>query len=108
MFLDITSLESITIPSSVISIDEFAFSGCTGLESITIPSSVISIDESAFVRCEKLLSVTCQATTPPTLGSSAFNNNAAGRKIYVPTASVADYKAAENWSTYADYIEAIP
>jgi hypothetical protein len=33
-----------------------------------------------------------------------FDNNASGRKIYVPTASVEAYKTAEYWSTYADYI----
>ena len=33
-----------------------------------------------------------------------FNNNASGRKIYVPAASVEAYKAADGWSDYADYI----
>ena len=34
-----------------------------------------------------------------------FLNNASGRKIYVPTASVSAYKAKQYWSDYADYIE---
>ena len=34
-----------------------------------------------------------------------FNSNASDRKIYVPTASVASYKAETYWSSYADYIE---
>ena len=33
-----------------------------------------------------------------------FDNNASGRKIYVPTASVDAYKAAKGWKDYADYI----
>jgi 3-dehydroquinate dehydratase len=33
-----------------------------------------------------------------------FYNNASGRKIYVPTASVEAYKAASYWSSYASYI----
>jgi hypothetical protein len=34
-----------------------------------------------------------------------FYNNASGRKIYVPRASVDAYKAASNWSIYDSYIE---
>jgi len=54
-----------------------------------------------------LTSVTCEALTPPTLGSNAFNytNNC---PIYVPSQSVAAYKTAANWSTYASKIRAIP
>ena len=37
----------------------------------------------------------CKATTPPTGGDYMFNNNASGRKIYVPMASVEAYKSAE-------------
>ena len=34
----------------------------------------------------------------------AFDNNASGRKIYVPRESVKAYKSASYWSGYADYI----
>ena len=57
-FKDCTSLESITIPDSVVSIGRSAFKDCTSLESITIPDSVVSIDRSAFYDCTSLKSVT--------------------------------------------------
>jgi hypothetical protein len=45
------------------------------------------------------------STTPPSLGATtAFSGINPAAKIYVPDASVAAYKAATNWSTYADYI----
>lgn len=43
---------------SVISIADYAFSGCTGLTSITIPDSVTSIGNNAFANCSGLTSVT--------------------------------------------------
>ena len=43
-----SSLESITIPTSVTSIGEYAFNICGSLESITIPASVTSIGHFAF------------------------------------------------------------
>ena len=103
-----TGLTSIIIPNSVTTIGNNAFNGCSGLTSITIPNSVTSIGDSAFNNCSGLASVTVEATTPPTLGSGAFNGTASGRKIYVPSASVNTYKAASGWSSYASDIEAIP
>jgi hypothetical protein len=75
---------------------------------VTIPNSVTSIGEAAFYECSGLTSVTINNSIPPTLGTYAFYNNASGRKIYVPAESVDTYKAATNWSTYANDIEAIP
>ena len=48
---------SYTIPDSVTSIGDSAFSGCTGLTSITIPDSVTSIGEDAFWMCTGLTNV---------------------------------------------------
>ncbi len=46
--------KSYTIPNSVKSIAESAFSGCTNLKSITIPDSVTNIDMYAFYGCTSL------------------------------------------------------
>lgn len=99
-----SGLTSVTIGNSVTSIGFQTFYDCSLLKSITIPESVTSISAAAFYGCRKLATVYCKPTTPPTGGSSMFDSNASGRKIYVPSASVNAYKTATRWSSYADYI----
>ena len=48
----------ITIPKSVTTIGQYAFSGCDSLTSIIIPDSVTSIGIGAFGGCESLTSIT--------------------------------------------------
>ena len=107
-FYKCANLISVDIPSSVTSIGNVVFYDCTSLTSVTIPSSVTSIGQSAFYGCASLTSVTVEATTPPTLGSSAFSDTSGNLVIYVPSSSVGTYKAASGWSTYASRIQAIP
>ena len=123
------SLASITMPNSVTSIGQSAFYQCYSLASITMPDGVTSIEQSAFAYCYSLASITmpdgvtsigrqsfsscyCVAfydftayTTVPTLAhTNAFNGISADCKIRVPVALVDKWKAATNWSTYADHI----
>ena len=98
-----SSLTSVTIPDSVTSIEERAFY-CSGLTSVTIGKSVSSIGNYAFYSCRSLKSVYCRPTIPPTGCWEAFDNNASGRKIYVPEDSVEAYKSKKNWSNYASDI----
>ena len=107
-FYNCTSLTSIEIPNGVTSIRQSAFQYCTSLTSVEIPNSVTKIETNGFYNCQSLASVTVKATTPPTLGFGVFYNVSSNLVIYVPAESVDAYKAATNWSTYADKIQAIP
>ena len=99
---------SLEIPNSVTSFGDNVFDYCTNLTSVTIPNNITSIGFSGFYGCSSLISVTIEATTPPTLrNDNIFVNNATGRKILVPSASVEAYKSAQYWSTYASDIDAI-
>ena len=101
-FSDCSSLKNIEIPSSVTEIGEGAFYGCSSLTSIEIPSSVTKIGGDAFLDCKSLKSMYLRATTPPSLGSSAFSSCPAD--FYVPMEAVEAYKNAEGWSKYASRI----
>ncbi len=106
-FVNNNSLTSITIPDSVTTIGGYVFMTCYNLANITIGSGVTSIGNSAFEYCSSLTSITVNATTPPSLGTNVLNYTDISI-IYVPSGSVAAYKAASGWSTYASIIQPIP
>lgn len=89
--------------TSLTSIGGWAFASCSGLTSITLPSSLTSIGSYAFRTCTILTTMRVEATTPPTLSNTNAISTATTR-IEVPMASVDAYKAATNWSNFADII----
>ena len=93
---------NIILPQNLTKIGISCFSGAP-IKQITIPDTVTEIGDIAFALCRQLESITCLAATPPALGTNAFSD-VAEFTIKVPAASVAAYKAATNWSSYADYI----
>lgn len=100
------SLSSITIPDGVTSIDNYTFYYCYSLSSITIPNSVTLIGNNAFQNCYgvRYYDFTRHTAVPTLSGTNAFNGIAADCEIRVPAALVDAWKAATNWSTYADHI----
>ena len=128
-FSGCTSLISVTIPNGVTSMGDSLFANCYSLTSVTIPDSVTMIGSSTFSYCKALTSITIPSavtrigsfalqigsttnkatitmlpTTPPTIQSNTFNASKL-EKIIVPAGTGATYKAATNWSNFADYIE---
>lgn len=92
-----TSLTSILVPNSVTSIEFLAFANCTSLASITIGSGVTDIATKAFLGCTSLSTVDITATIPPQIYNETFTNCSSNLKIYVPAGSLEAYKAAEYW-----------
>ena len=92
LYLNGEKVTEITIPDSVTSIGQNAFSGCTGLTSITIPSSVTSIGEGAFGGCTGLTSITMSSNVTSILGY-VFENCSGLTSITIPDSvtSIGDY-----------------
>ena len=78
-----SSLQSVTIPDSVTSIGDRAFSWCTSLQSVTIPDSVTSIDESAFSWCTSLQSVIIPDSVT-SIGDRAFWGCTSLQSVIIP------------------------
>ena len=98
------ALNITNIPRQVDRIGQYGFYGCSSITSIHIPDTVTRIDSYAFQYCSNLLMVTIDATTPPTLGVSVFNNTNADLQIIVPAGCGEAYRTASGWSSYADRI----
>ena len=66
-----SSLSSLTLPSSLQSIGDRAFDGCNSLTSLTLPSSLQSIGDYAFCDCNSLTSLTLPSSLQ-SIGDYAF------------------------------------
>lgn len=106
---DLTALTDVNLPLCE-TIENSCFKNDTALETLDFPC-VTSIKINAFENCTSLTSIIFGAETVATLdNSNAFTNTpiASGTGyIYVPDELVNDYKAAQNWSTYANQIKPI-
>ena len=56
-FQNFDTLTSVTIPNSVRTINNFAFSGCHSLTGVTIPNSVLAIGYAAFNSCYSIQNI---------------------------------------------------
>ena len=95
-FRNHTDLTSITIPESVTSIGDAAFQS-TGLTSVIIGKSVKTIGDDAFKDCRYMTEIDVLATTPPTLGTDAFDLVAKDIPVYVP-----DVETYTSWGGFTN------
>ena len=82
-FSECSSLHSVTIPDSVTSIGNWTFHRCSSLHSVTIPDSVTSIRDWAFLDCKSLQSVTIPDSVT-SIGDGAFNGCESLQSVTIP------------------------
>lgn len=56
-FENCDSLQSVTMPNSVTTIESKAFNGCNSLQTVIIPNSVTTIESNAFAYCRNMIAV---------------------------------------------------
>ena len=76
--------KSYVIPSSVTSIDDYAFSSCDSLSEMVIPSSVTSIGDSAFSSCDSLSEIVIPSSVT-SIGDWAFSFCSSLSEIVIPS-----------------------
>ena len=76
-------ITSITLPASIVVINDAAFSSCPNLASVTFLGEVTEIGDAAFSRCTSLESIAIPSTVK-TLGSYAFGDCSVLASINIP------------------------
>ena len=110
MFSGCSSLESLTVPQGVLFIKPWMFKNCSSLTSVTFLGNIYKIESNtAFRGCSSLsqISFPSNSRVPILERSNVFSQCASDLQIKVPEALLDEWKAAENWSAYADKIVAI-
>lgn len=82
-FDDCTFLTNISIPNSVTTIGSYAFAGCTSLKSVKIPNSVTSIENGTFSNCTSLINIIVPDNIT-SIGDWAFNDCTSLTSIAIP------------------------
>jgi hypothetical protein len=82
-FAGCTQLTTVTLPSTLTHIGNFAFRGCRSLRTITVPISVTSIGNSAFQGCTSLRNITLPDNLT-SIGNNAFADCSVLQTIELP------------------------
>lgn len=105
-FYSCEEIKTVSLPNTIVSLEEYAFAYCKALTTITIPENVESIGDWAFYDCRGLQSMTCKATTPPECGYYyCFGRVNKDIPLYVPYGSGDAYGNAPEWEDFNNIIE---
>lgn len=107
--MNCTALRSVNLPK-VTSLANYALQGCRSIAALDLPSLSV-IQGAVFTNMTALVALVLRNNMVCSLGNqNSFNGTqifSGTGYIYVPSALVANYKVARNWSTYAEQIRAI-
>ncbi len=92
-FYNLSAIVEITIPDTVVKIEDYAFARCTELTEVKLPAGILEIGEGAFLECTKLAKVDL-GTSLTTIGEKAFNGCSELVDITLPSTLTTIGKAA--------------
>lgn len=78
-----STLKKVTIPKTVTTIEEYAFSGCSALETIELSEGLKTIGEYAFQSCTNIKSIDIPEGVE-TIGERAFSYNVFAENLSIP------------------------
>lgn len=82
-FFEAESIQSVSLPDTLVSIGDGAFSGCSEIKEIIIPNNVTLLGKSAFIGCSKLTKVTLSRKLKA-IDDSSFRNCTNLESITIP------------------------
>jgi hypothetical protein len=97
-------LSRINLPSLTFFSGRRHFQACSSLEFIKLPK-ITALENDSFSRCTNLKTIVLPQTKIVTLSSTGvfsqtpYASGGTGGTVYVPSALIAEYQQATNWST---------
>jgi len=131
-FTNCSLLKRTNLPSSLVTIEDYAFEKCSQLVTawipegvkevgaafcdcslllgLVIPSTATKIDTHIITNCQGLNLVACRATTPPVFSNDSIGDAFVANKckLRVPKESIEAYQSASGWNKFKDYDELPP
>lgn len=110
LFKDCSMLTKVSFPENIIgdgytTFETGSFRGCSSLEEITIPSTVKSIGNQCFYLCGKLKNIILKPITPPSAKEDCFGGQFTSAKLMVPKGTKTDYETSSGWSLFKNIEE---
>lgn len=102
-FSQCNNLTVLSFGNNVRLIPGYFLYGCNSLPTVMIPSSVLSIGDFAFAHCSNLVDVFLSSTMAPTIGMYAFYTNNSNRHFHIPCGSLLSYSS--QWGTSYSFVE---
>ena len=97
-------VESLIVSEGVQELQQFCFEGCSSLQSVTLPTTIKSIGYLVFAGDANLESVYLPVRVPPTVSSGPDRTPLPKLKVYVPEESYEDYMADSFWVRWEQYL----
>lgn len=99
MFQECDSLQSVSLPASILRIGESAFEDCSALEYLEIPAFVQHFGDNVFGSCRNLKTLKMNPLLPPVIdGWLAFDLPLL--QVFVPDQALERYESDAMWSSY--------
>ena len=94
------SITGIKFSPSLTTIGSSAFSNCTGLRELVFPNTLRNLGKSSFTSCTSLSSITSYAFTPPINDVQCFSSMTYNIPLYVPANAIPSYQNSDEWENF--------
>ena len=99
-------MKNVNLPKGLTTLGHGSFSMCSSLESATIPASVIYIGEEVFAECTALKTITVCGAIPVAIPEYTFApQQYLNVTLVVPAGAKEKYMNAENWKNFLNIVE---
>ena len=102
-----TGLTNLVIPEGVTTIEAWTFDNIPALVTLSLPSTLESVENNVFTDCAALESITAMGRVPAILSSGVFYGISSNATLYVPRGTKAAYEAADGWNTIPNIVELV-